>query len=57
MSYKSEKQRRFFHTDTARKQGISKKTIEEFDKSSKGMDLPESSCHPGSSCQETTKKK
>lgn len=38
--YKSEKQRRFFHTDTARKQGITKKMVSEFDKASKGRKLP-----------------
>lgn len=40
MPYKSEAQRKFFHTDTAKRAGISKKTVEEFDKSSKGMHLP-----------------
>ena len=41
--YKSEKQRRFFHTDTARKKGIKPETVEEFDEASKGMNLPEKS--------------
>lgn len=40
MPYKSDAQRKFFHTDTAKKKGISAKTVEEFDKASKGMKLP-----------------
>lgn len=40
MPYKSEAQRRFFHTDTARRQGISEKTVAEFDRASKGKRLP-----------------
>lgn len=40
MPYKSDAQRRFFHTDTARKQGISAKTVNEFDQASKGKSLP-----------------
>jgi hypothetical protein len=40
MPYKSDKQRRFFHV--AEKRGdISKKVVEEYDKASKGMKLPE----------------
>lgn len=40
MPYKSDAQRRFFHA--AEKRGdISKKTVDEFDKASKGADLPE----------------
>lgn len=38
--YKSEAQRKFFHTDTAKKAGISEKTVNEFDKASKGKKLP-----------------
>jgi hypothetical protein len=41
MPYKSDAQRRFFHTDTARKKGIKPGTVEEFDEASKGMKLPE----------------
>lgn len=41
MSYKSDKQRRFFHTDTAKEAGITPKEVKEFDTASKGMDLPE----------------
>lgn len=41
MPYVSDAQRRFFHTDTARKAGISEATVEEFDKASKGKKLPE----------------
>ena len=40
MPYVSQKQRAFFHTATARKKGISKATVEEFDQASKGMKLP-----------------
>lgn len=40
MPYTSDAQRRFFHTDTARKQGISAGTVKEFDTASKGMKLP-----------------
>lgn len=40
MPYKSDAQRRFFHTNTAKAKGISAKTVEEFDKASKGMKLP-----------------
>lgn len=40
MPYKSKKQEAFFHTDTAKDKGISKKTVEEFDEASKGLKLP-----------------
>lgn len=40
MPYKSLKQERFFHTDTARKKGIKQSTVDEFDKASKGLKLP-----------------
>jgi hypothetical protein len=43
MPYKSDAQRKFFHTKTAQKEGISSKTVKEFDKVSKGMKLPEHS--------------
>lgn len=39
--YSSDKQRKFFHTDTAKKKGITPKIVDEFDEASKGMDLPE----------------
>jgi hypothetical protein len=45
MSYVSDKQKRFFHTDTAREKGIGSKAVKEFDKASKGMHLPESVHH------------
>ena len=38
--YVSDKQRKFFHTKTAKKKGISAKTVKEFDKASKGKKLP-----------------
>jgi hypothetical protein len=41
MPYKSDAQRRFFHTDTAKKAGITTKEVDEFDKASKGKKLPE----------------
>lgn len=41
MPYVSDKQRRFFHTDTARKKGIKPEVVEEFDEASKGMKMPE----------------
>lgn len=40
MPYRSDAQRRFFHSKGAEKAGISKKTIKEFDKASKGKKLP-----------------
>lgn len=41
MPYKSDAQRRFFHSSGAKKAGISKETVKEFDEASKGMKLPE----------------
>ena len=41
MPYKSDAQRRFFHTDTAKKAGITDKEVNEFDQASKGKKLPE----------------
>jgi len=42
MPYKSDKQRRFFHyAEQAGKKGFTKKMVNEYDQSSKGMDLPE----------------
>jgi DNA relaxase NicK len=40
MPYASDRQRRFFHTDTARRKGIKPSTVEEFDKASKGKKYP-----------------
>lgn len=40
MPYKSEAQRKFFHTDAAKKQGITESTVKEFDQASKGKKLP-----------------
>ncbi|MDD5394956.1 MAG: hypothetical protein PHE17_18210 [Thiothrix sp.] len=39
MPYKSDAQRRFFHSAGAAKAGISKKTVKEWDKVSKGKAL------------------
>ena len=41
MPYTSEKQRKFFHTDTAKKQGITPAMVKEYDSASKGKNLPE----------------
>lgn len=41
MPYKSDAQRRFFHTDTARRKGISAATVKEFDQASRHKALPE----------------
>lgn len=41
MPYNSQKQRKFFHTLTAKKAGITPKMIEEYDSASKGIKLPE----------------
>lgn len=40
MPYKSEAQRRFFHTDTAREKGITSKDVAEYDRASAGKKLP-----------------
>ena len=40
MPYKSLAQERFFHTATAAQKGIKPSTVQEFDKASKGMNLP-----------------
>lgn len=40
MPFKSDKQRKFFHTQTALDKGIKPSTVKEFDKASKGMELP-----------------
>lgn len=45
MPFKSQAQRKFFHTDTARKKGISAGTVKEYDEASKGKKLPEHSRH------------
>lgn len=40
MPYKSEQQRKFFHTPTARAKGITPAQVSEFDAASKGQKLP-----------------
>ncbi len=40
MPYKSEAQRKFFHTSTARRKGITSAMAKEYDKASKGKKLP-----------------
>lgn len=41
MPYSSDAQRRFFHTATAQRKGISASTVKEFDNASRGLKLPE----------------
>src|ERR1019366_3511387 len=41
MPYKSDAQRKFFHTDTAKDAGITGAEVKEFDQASKGKELPE----------------
>lgn len=41
MPYKSEAQRRFFHSAGAKKAGISATDVKKYDKASKGKKLPE----------------
>lgn len=41
MPYRSDAQRKFFHTKTARKKGITSAKVKEYDAASKGMKLPE----------------
>jgi hypothetical protein len=41
MPYKSEAQRRFFHSAGAKKAGISSRVVKEFDNASKGQHVPE----------------
>jgi len=41
MPYSSDAQRKFFHTDTAKKEGITDAEVKEFDTASKGKELPE----------------
>ena len=40
MPYKSEAQRKFFHTAAAKKAGIKESDVEEWDSASKGLKLP-----------------
>lgn len=41
MPYKSKAQERYFHSSGAKKAGISKAVVAEYDKASKGAKLPE----------------
>lgn len=47
MPYASKKQERFFHTDTAKKAGITPAEVKEYDKASKGLKLSEAAHTPG----------
>ena len=40
MPYKSDQQRKFFHSEGAKKAGIKESTVKEYDKESKGKKLP-----------------
>jgi hypothetical protein len=40
MPYVSDAQRRFFHTSTAKKAGITPAMVKEYDTASKGLSLP-----------------
>lgn len=40
MPYVSDRQRKFFHTKTAKKQGITAAMVKEYDQASKGKKLP-----------------
>jgi hypothetical protein len=46
MPYKSDAQRRFFHTETARRKGISAATVQEYDAASRGRSLPKRAKKP-----------
>jgi len=46
MPYVSQKQRAFFHTDTAKKAGITSAQVQEFDSASKGLTLPKRAPKP-----------
>ena len=41
MPYVSDKQRKFFHTNTAKAKGITPDVVKEFDAATKGKELPE----------------
>jgi hypothetical protein len=55
--YKSDAQRRYFHTDTARRKGITPEVVEEYDEASKGMHLPERKERPKESLSQFREKK
>jgi hypothetical protein len=55
--YKSDAQRRYFHTDTARRKGITPEMVEEYDEASKGMHLPERKARPKESLSQFREKK
>lgn len=57
MPYVSDKQRKFFHTDTAKAKGISKATVDEFDQASKGLKLPRTKKSSAKSVMQAVSKK
>lgn len=46
MPYKSDKQRKFFHSKGAKEAGITKKMVKHWDKASKGKDIDENNLLP-----------
>lgn len=44
MPYKSNAQRKFFHSEGAKKAGITESEIKKYDKETKGMKLKEHNC-------------
>lgn len=56
MPYKSNSQRRFFHSTGAKKAGITEDQVKEYDSASKGMKLPETTNKRYSKLVETMKK-
>lgn len=46
MPFKSKSQQRYFHTDSAKKAGITEGMVKEYDKASKGKKLPEKATLP-----------
>lgn len=57
MPYKSDAQRRFFHSSGARKAGISESKVKEYDRASKGKDLPEKVGSPWTKMKSSSHKK
>lgn len=47
MPYASDRQRRFFHTATARRKGITSAMVKEYDEASRGKKLPEKASRRG----------
>lgn len=56
MPYKSDAQRRFFHSKGAAKAGIKPSTVKKYDRASKGKDLPEKVGSPWTRMKSQSKK-